>query len=797
MSDSEDEFASADEGDGVPVNPNSKAKKEKSLHSETKAIKTDKSDGSSSAKSATVTNTSVGVEKETKKGAVGKGSQKKAQPKKTNKNKADDGKQETESAKSIDKGKKTNASGKTQAPKSNTAVKGSGSPAKGKKKQSDDTVASSSPVSGDGDHKKEVIIESDKHEETSDIAVSSPDTSTQSSESEVKKTRTPSGTTTDMQEEIATQKSKETTPQKEGTTQNLKDVSNTSTETKHQDVEDVSSQNSEELKTQTKAEGKEQSSASSGWSAWGNWGSSLMDVASHSVTTFTSQVEDGFNTLVDAVETSMGAPTPEELAEMKRKSKVEAEAPENTPMDREVEGDQKEKEKTMTEGEGDNPVSPVKEQSPEEQAKGNWFSSLADHVGGGLNTLMDAVETSMGAPSPAELAEMKKQGKVEAEAPENTTMDREKEEGDHQENEEKEEQKTGVNKTSPVREDKGAGGSWFSSWGMSSLTSVVQNTTNIVQNTSNALVTGSLDVLENIGKKTYDVIKDHDPGLRKTKEVLFHRGDKPNLSQILRDAKEDSVKRIEMEKESDEARKAHFGFMFDEYQGLSHLEALEILSNQCEKKVQTLLASMPADTLADIKSDLIRIKQVFERNEEDNDDEEPEDQDFVKLVTDILTNLHLGTSPDKLNRCQEKIRQSISKLCTQEGEEEQAQPKAVHQVAIQSLAELTSKSVEQFHKAGELILLQQQSDVQFTERATSLSNLTNVLCTEVGILSMRFTTILNKLAEGEEDSSHINTLVTNIYLEAGNSSTYIQDAFQLLLPCLQELTIQTALQHDN
>ncbi|XP_060073327.1 protein FAM114A2-like [Ylistrum balloti] len=768
MSDSEDEFASADEGDGLP--------KEKSSHPETKATKTNKSDGNISGKSATVTSTSKTSkteEKESKKGASSKDSQKKIPQKNVNKDKPGNGKKET--AKSTDKKAKTNTANKSQAPKL-----GSGLPSKGKTKQSGDSSESLSPVTGD--HKKQVDIERDKHEDKPDITESKPQTSAQLTKAEEKNSQ--GETTTHTAEEMTTQRSRETTPQKDT----------------RKNVDNVPSKHSEELSAQKKVEEKKQSPASDGWSSWGNWGSSLMSVASHSVSTFTSQVEDGFNTLVDAVETSMGAPSPEELAEMKRKAKAESEAPENTSMEREIsekeaqENDEKTKESKNEMKKEDNA-----ESHKEEQTKGGWFQSLADQVGDGFNSLVDAVETSMGAPSPEELAEMKRKAKAESEAPENTNTERETavEVGQEGKGDKQEEEKTADSEMNPGGADQG--NSWFSSWGMSGLTSVVQNTTNMVQNTSKTLVTGSLDVLETIGKKTYDVIKDHDPGLRKTKEVLFHRGDKPNLSQILREAKEDSAKRIEIEKESEEAQKAHFGFMFDEYQGLAHLEALEILSNQCEKKVQTLLTSMPADTLADIKADLIRIKQVFERDE-NSEDEETEDQDFVKLVTDDLANLGLGTDPGKLKRSHEKIRQSISELCTKKEEEEgeRAKPKAVHQVAIQSLAELTSKSVEQFHKAGELILLQQHSDKQCLERATSLSNLTNVLCTEVGILSVRFTSILNTMAgEGDKDSSDINTLVTNIYLEAGNSSTYIQDAFQLLLPCLQEVTIQTALQHNH
>ena len=63
------------------------------------------------------------------------------------------------------------------------------------------------------------------------------------------------------------------------------------------------------------------------------------------------------------------------------------------------------------------------------------------------------------------------------------------------------------------------------------------------------------------------MIKDHDPGLRKTKGLLFERGDKPNLSQMLRDAKEQREAQERQEQECEEARKAHFGSLFDDFQG--------------------------------------------------------------------------------------------------------------------------------------------------------------------------------------------------------------------------------------
>lgn len=418
------------------------------------------------------------------------------------------------------------------------------------------------------------------------------------------------------------------------------------------------------------------------------------------------------------------------------------------------------------------------------------MSTFTHQVGEGFNTLMDTMENTLGAIPPEELAYMKHQQKTgevtEQPKPQEQVKEAEPDDKEKQTKEEEDKVATKVEDSEEVKEDKATGGGWFSSWGVSTLKQAVTKTTNI----SKTLVHGGMDVLETVGKKAFDFIEDHDPGLHKSKEVLFDRGGKPNLSQILKEAKEEADYKAEMEKESEEARKAHFGFLFDEYQGISHLEALEILSNQCEKKVQVLLSSLSAESLASIKSELIEIKQIFEQGNEDSDDDEEQEHEFIKEMTELLTGLHLGTTPDKINKVHDKIRKDITDFYEQQEKHEKVDPKTMHQKAIQSLAELTSKAMEQFHKAGELILIQKDSDKNFIDRARCLLSINKLLSTEVSILSTKFSHCLNKLGEDLEDDSGINQMVTNVYLEASNSSTYIHDGFQLLLPCLQQAAIE-------
>ncbi|EDL90078.1 rCG56894 [Rattus norvegicus] len=149
---------------------------------------------------------------------------------------------------------------------------------------------------------------------------------------------------------------------------------------------------------------------------------------------------------------------------------------------------------------------------------------------------------------------------------------------------------------------------------------VLSALTNAVQNTGKSVLTGGLDALEFIGKKTMNVLAESDPGFKRTKTLMERT---VSLSQMLREAKEKEKQRLAQQLTAE--RTAHYGMLFDEYQGLSHLEALEILSNESESKVQSFLASLDGEKLEFLKNDLISIKDIFVAKESENE-ENPEEQ---------------------------------------------------------------------------------------------------------------------------------------------------------------------------
>lgn len=385
---------------------------------------------------------------------------------------------------------------------------------------------------------------------------------------------------------------------------------------------------------------------------------------------------------------------------------------------------------------------------------GNWGKSILSTatatvatVGQGLTQVIEKAETSLGIPSPTELS-----ARVEEE--------------------QKQQDETETDGSSPVG---GAMGM------LSSLSSAVQST-------GKTVLTGGLDALEFIGKKTMDVIAEGDPGFKKTKG-LMHRSS--TLSQVLREAKErEELQSGDSEQDSDRRTVAHYGVMFDEFQGLSHLEALEILSRESEAKVQSVLTTLSGTELSELRQELDHIKESFslvDFDDEDVDEKNDEDgSEFERELREALEGLRVSATADKLTRaCRSTCVQitAIHKPETQEDESEDIKSvlsvEEVHTAAIRSLAELTARSIELFHKLAEMILFS-NGDTQ----PTVLSQLTIILCKEISLLSKKFTSCLTTTGCNEKGDV-LNPLITAVFLEASNSASYVQDAFQLVMPILE------------
>ncbi|XP_029290317.1 protein NOXP20 isoform X2 [Cottoperca gobio] len=372
---------------------------------------------------------------------------------------------------------------------------------------------------------------------------------------------------------------------------------------------------------------------------------------------------------------------------------------------------------------------------------------------------------------------------------------------------------------------------------------VFSTITHAVQNTGKSVISGGLDALEFIGKKTMTVLAESDPGFKKTKTLMQKT---VSLSQMLKEVKEKERARLGNQPIS--APTAHYGILFDNYQGLSHLEALEILSNESEAQVQAFLSSLVEEEQDEVKKELIFIKDIFMKGEEEEKEEEEEGQqtkdnaadgeEFVSVLTELLFELHVAATPDKLNKARIRAHDWVSEVeqpvttetvdretpqnqpageaspgeneeeeknkdgeeqgeKKSEGEEEkkekESDPRSVEAVylsSVGSLAEVTARSIEQLHKVAELILHGQDLEKPARDQAHILTRLTSAMCKEVECLAKKFSDTL-LLVGGQRKAEVLNPLLDEVLLEGSNSTNYIENALQLLLPVLQISHIQS------
>jgi hypothetical protein len=215
------------------------------------------------------------------------------------------------------------------------------------------------------------------------------------------------------------------------------------------------------------------------------------------------------------------------------------------------------------------------------------------------------------------------------------------------------------------------------------------------------------------------------------------------------------------------------------------LEALEMLSTMSETRLKRVLDVLPRDASDALRPLLIDVKRTFENASVEQDDAETAGHDFSRLVLDYRGRMSLGVSVQKLLTAQEQVENWFKELEDTQKSDCPRTTKVIHQRAIQSLAELTAYTVEHFHRAGTLLLQEggPATTSSFLDTATGLAGLSRIICDELGFVSARFVSSLTALSSASGES--VTELVTSVYLETSNSSTYVQDAFQLLLPVLQ------------
>ena len=291
---------------------------------------------------------------------------------------------------------------------------------------------------------------------------------------------------------------------------------------------------------------------------------------------------------------------------------------------------------------------------------------------------------------------------------------------------------------------------------------------------------------------------------------------------------------------------------FDQYQGVAHLEALEILSRDSEARVGiTLLLYIPdhiimnftrhsnplhyilqydrgkpchslsyAFWLTDLLTDgfihlsllycqlesriidltegelafakplLQAVEEVFHIDESDHeeDDDAAEVGDFVVDIADNVKSLNVSCVPDKIISTRTTAREWIE-TCVKEQDETTGGKDGleIYSVAVSSIAGLTARTIEFFHKFTELLLLggNKPTEVSSLVRSQALRKLTDTVLEEISVLATHFAGCLNTAASDAENSEWVSSLITTVYLDSSTSASYLRNSLKLLCPVLQ------------
>lgn len=365
-------------------------------------------------------------------------------------------------------------------------------------------------------------------------------------------------------------------------------------------------------------------------------------------------------------------------------------------------------------------------------------SNLTQNLSQTINT---ALETGIGAPNPEQLVEIDKLSEPVTEL---------------KESENNEPQQT---ETTETEEDSG----------LSGLIAGFGQITKLVETTGSKVITGGLDTLETIGKKTMEVIE--------TPQRLLKSDQKINLAEVLKEA---AAVNSDSKNETDNSN-IDFEHLFDDYQGLVHFEALEMLSKQCDIKLEDVYESYEKDSneLSELKQTMDQVTELCEisSNFGDNDDDHDEEQ---KMNWDTIeSNLKTIINENQLEIDLESIAtkyHEIQSNVLSNNEFDWTLIETVVRSYIDYLAQITSIFIECYHKTGEKLLTSEQRST-----ANEADGLVQLTINFMAIIQLITRLYVEHLSNNESNK----TIITNMYLDASNSQFHIKQAFQLLIPVIK------------
>ncbi|VDM31382.1 unnamed protein product [Hydatigera taeniaeformis] len=352
-------------------------------------------------------------------------------------------------------------------------------------------------------------------------------------------------------------------------------------------------------------------------------------------------------------------------------------------------------------------------------------------------------------------------------------------------------------------------------WGGWDLGSLAKSLTSTVENTGLQIIHGGVDVLEQIGRKTFTALKENDPGLAYTKSFLRPTNDSQGskLSQMLREAcDQHAAQSDELLAGQLEARRGDLAFQLESRLALVHMEALELLSSRASARLGTKLARLEAPHNIDDVEEyhrsvrsltgeggvLERIWQTLQlKNQEEEEGEERgagegNSVSTTAIVTAVAALEVVTPGSALLKKCEE-----VQQKC--EHFDPSLPMTEIFYQAVEGLADLTSVILAYLHKLAECLLLlgpnRERFNAGFLDIAEKVASIitaakrrNDTLCSAyVGHLKRAASDMSTKEEVGAEGALTTNRrLVANLFLETGMANGYLDDAASnYLVPVLQ------------
>lgn len=292
-----------------------------------------------------------------------------------------------------------------------------------------------------------------------------------------------------------------------------------------------------------------------------------------------------------------------------------------------------------------------------------------------------------------------------------------------------------------------------------------------VSQMSSKLVSGGLDTLEGIGKKTITILQETNPDI---KNKIRGINTKPVLSDILKEAKERQADdSIPKDNEKSSFRQVSFELLFEDYKGTVFYEALEILANQSKMKIDMVMKPLDGKALKEIQETLEEVKELCELPDTEAVDDEFSLDMLDEKIKSAIEDLNVQLNYTELSSCVVNTKEWLENL------DKDATGQSIYTKSVESLANICALSVGNLHKLAELLLsLDHRSTADEADSLTqyvdfmlivielllnyfSLDRLATLYCHLLNHVASLYSTKITALESNDENKK----LVTNIFLE--------------------------------